>query len=357
MTDQPANQDTQAIQDKTKIDMVAFAREATIREQVSTYAGSIKIIAPAKVNLYLGIGNKRADGYHDVVNIMHALMLHDVLYMRTRQQMEFLVGPDAGLVGNDEASVDNQALQVRLVCVGCEGVEVPAIAPEENLVHKAIMALGAKTGKGTGQVIEVRLEKHIPAQAGLGGGSSDAAAALVGAAQLWGLDPADPAITEVAQSLGADVPFFLKGGCARFVGKGEQFDQKLSPAKNALVLIKPQAGLSTAAVYQAFDQQGQLPPDKVQADAFAAASAADVPLFNNLNDPARALLPEIDQIFAWTAQQPAIADTLLCGSGSTVAAFCTSFEEACRLSAAAMAEGWWTRTTSLANLRCAVVPK
>ncbi|MDO4182030.1 MAG: 4-(cytidine 5'-diphospho)-2-C-methyl-D-erythritol kinase [Coriobacteriia bacterium] len=340
-----------------QIDMVAFAREATLRDQASTYAGSIKLIAPAKVNLYLGIGAKRADGYHDALNIMHALMLHDVLYMRTRPQADLLVGPDAALAGNESASVANADLDIRMVCVGCEGVEAPDIPAQDNLVYKAVKALAQRTGKGAGECLEVRLEKHIPAQAGLGGGSSDAAAALVGAAHLWGLSAEDPALAEVAASLGADVPFFLHGGCARFTGKGEVFQTQLEAANNAVVLVKPEAGLSTAAVYKTFDDQGISLADAPQAQAEAATAAAQVPRYNNLNGPARSLLPQLDAVFAWAAQQPAVTEALLCGSGSAVALFCTSFEEACRLSAAGMAQGWWTRTTSLSKLRAAVVPR
>lgn len=337
--------------------MVAFAREATIRDQASTYAGSVKLVAPAKVNLHLAIGAKREDGYHDAINVMHALMLHDVLYMRVRPQSDFLVGPDAGLAGDAEHAIDNQELQVRVISVGCEGVEAPAIPQEDNLVYKAIVALAKETENGTGQCVEVRLEKHIPAQAGLGGGSSDAAAALVGAAKLWGIAPDDPRIEKVAATLGADVPFFLHGGCARFDGCGEHFQAQLSPMKGAVVLVKPQTGLSTAKVYQTFDENPSFPAEDVAASANQAQAAVDVPLFNGLDVPARSLLADLDQVFSWAGDQPAVQQTILCGSGSCVALFVTGFEEACRLSAAAMAQGWWARATSLANLRAAVVPR
>lgn len=339
------------------VDMVAFAREATIRDQASTYAGSVKLVAPAKVNLHLAIGEKMEGGYHKALNIMHALMLHDVLYMRVRPQSDYLVGPDAGLAGDAEHAMDNQALQVRVISVGCEGVEAPVIAQEDNLVYKAVMALGQRTGNGTGQCVEIRLEKHIPFQAGLGGGSSDAAAALVGAAKLWGIPADDPELEQIAMTLGADVAFFLRGGCARYDNKGERFQASLGTARDSIVLVKPQAGLSTAKVYQEFDQNPSLPTEEQVAAAAAAQRAQDVPQFNGLDVPARALLPELDEVFSWAEQQEGVSRAVLCGSGSCVALFVDGFEAACRLSAAAMSQGWWARSTSLANLRAAAVPR
>ncbi len=143
----------------------------------------------------------------------------------------------------------------------------------------------------------------------------------------------------------------------RLDGRGEHFQAALSPMKGAMVLVKPQTGLSTAAVYRKFDENPSLPSEDIEQAANETTSAQDVPLFNGLDVPARALLSDLDQVFSWAEGQEGVKQAILCGSGSSVALFATSFEEACKLSAAAMAQGWWARATALANLRAAVVPR
>ena len=332
------------------VDMIAFARETTIRDQMAIYAGSVKVVAPAKVNLLLNIKDKREDGYHNCVNIMHALMLHDVLYVRSRPLDTWIEGPAIGTsAGTPELP------EVRVIMVGCEGVEAPIVANEDNLVTRAVLALAKACGQGQGECIDVRVEKHIPSQAGLGGGSSDAAAALVGVAKLWGIPADDERIEQCAAQLGADVAFFLKGGCARFVGAGEVFDKQLVPAKNNVVLVKPPLGLSTAEVYREFDTDPQ--PVSPEADALNPDAAADVVCENNLSAPAARLMPLLGELQEWLEGQPCVSQAVLCGSGSTMCAFCDSFENAMKLSALASANGYWTRATTLANLKAAVVPQ
>lgn len=332
------------------IDMIAFAREATIRDQMSTYAGSVKVVAPAKVNLLLNVGERREDGYHDVDTIMHALMLHDVLYVRTRPVEDFLEGPAIG-----ESAGTPDLPEVRVVCVGCEGVEPPMIPTEENIVYKAVRMFAEEVGMGRGECVEVRLEKHIPHQAGLGGGSSDAAAALVGVANLWGIPADDPRIRACAERLGADVAFFLDGGCARYSGTGATLEAKLKADNCNVVLVKPPTGLSTAGVYRAFDEDPVSVPE--EAATQQPMTAKEVIRANNLGAPAYRLMPMLGELEAWLKEQSCVTDVLLCGSGSTVCAFCDSVQNAMRLSAAVQGQGYWTRTTTLANLRATVVPR
>ena len=340
----------QVVRDDGAVDMIAFAREATIRDQMSTYAGSVKVVAPAKVNLLLNVGPKREDGYHGVDTILHALMLHDVLYVRTRPLSDYLEGPAVGEVREESALPE-----VRIVCVGCEGVEPPAIPAHENIVYKAVRMLAEATGNGAGECVEVRLEKHIPFQAGLGGGSSDAAAALVGAAQLWGIDRGDPVVRQCAERLGADVAFFLDGGCARYSGVGERLEASLEPGKANVVLVKPPVGLSTAEVYREFDRDPR--PVSREAAEQSPGRCDEVILANNLSEPAYRMMPLLGAMAEWLRDQGCVSDVLLCGSGSTLCAFCDTFANAMRLSAAAQGKGYWTRATTLANLRAAVVPR
>ncbi|MEF9875541.1 MAG: 4-(cytidine 5'-diphospho)-2-C-methyl-D-erythritol kinase [Gordonibacter sp.] len=323
------------------VDLFAEARSAQIKDQLGRPAsGTVKVVAPAKVNLFLGIGPRRADGYHDAVNIMHAVNLHDVLYMQVKEGLG-----------------EEQGLTVQVRTSAREGLAPLDVPPQDNLVYRAIMRLAERLGRTQRETIEVHLEKHIPAQAGLGGGSSDAAAALVGAARLWDVPGDHPALEEVARSLGSDVAFFLHGGCACFGGAGELFEQALAPMKKQLVLIKPDEGVSTAAAYRAFDECPQLVDAALEQTARQAAQAQEVPLFNNLAPAAERLLPLLADVRVWTCAQPGVEDVLLCGSGSTTFAVCVDFDAACRLSASARQRGWWARTTAFGSVKAAVMSR
>ena len=343
------------------IDLVNYARETTIKDMKRMPQGTIKLVAPAKVNLLLGIGNRRDDGYHDVFTVMHALMLHDVLYMHACASDDPMCG---ALVGPElEATSDMpgaEALHVRVACVGTPQIEAPDVAPADNLVAKAVFALARELAVGGftigDQVVEIRVEKHIPSQAGLGGGSSDAAAALVGAAHLWGIEPDHPAVVRAARSIGADVAFFLYGGCALLTGAGDVFERSLAPRKESVVLIRPDAGLSTAEVYRTFDAMGDALDGRACEAARQAEKASEVALYNNLQAPACELLPELSRVLAWLDEQSEAAEALLSGSGSAVFAVCGTFDQAHALAAGAKQQGWWARTTTFSPLRAAVVP-
>lgn len=305
-----------------------------------TGAGWLKVIAPAKVNLRLAIGARRDDGYHDAVSIMHALALHDTVFLRT--------SPDAS---GDEAVAS-------IMMVGCGDVEAPEVAPEKNIAVRAAYALrealGDEAPAAALRGVDIRIEKNIPAQAGLGGGSTDAAAVLVGLARLWGIDHDDDVIVRVARTLGADVAFFLRGGCAYLDGVGDRFDHALKPRRDSIVLVKPDGGVSTAAAYTTFDSN----PAAIDADAAACArnarDAVEIELFNNLAPAAEALMPELAQIRTWLAEQPGVSGALLCGSGSTTFAVCDSFDTACRIAAAARTRGLWARTTAFSPIGAAI---
>lgn len=321
------------------VDLIGVARAAQRRDEASRKTGIVKLIAPAKVNLFLGIGVQHADGYHEVKSVLHAVNLHDVLYMRL-------------LPGEDGA----QGLGVRVSMSGCEGLEPPVLASENNIVHRAIVELAARMGRMYHETIEVHIEKHIPVEAGLGGGSSDAAAALLGAAHLWGMTPHDSALEDMAHALGSDVAFFLHGGCAYFDRAGERFVHALEPMKGALVLIKPDEGMPTAQAYASFDEKPySIDPDLERAAA-TERKAEDVPLFNNLAPAAERLLPVLSDIREWAQRQPSAREVLLCGSGSTTFVICESFDEACSLAAAARQRGWWARTTTFGSAKASVVP-
>ena len=296
--------------------------------------GWTKLIAPAKVNLYLAIGARRDDGYHDAATVMHTLNLHDVVYVRRN--------PEGG-----------NAPVARMVARG--DIVVPDLASEDNIACKAVNALAAKTGRLDDCAIEIRIEKNVPAQAGLGGGSSDAAAALVGAAQLWGLDPSDPAIEQTAREIGADVAFFLHGGCAYLEGTGGTFVHNLTSSKRSVALVKPEGGVSTAEAYRAFDAQPQPIPGELADQVRTVAAADDITLFNNLAPASEALMPQLADIRTWLLAQSGVESALLCGSGATTFAVCDSFAQACQVVADARKKGLWARATSFGSARVLVV--
>lgn len=333
---QSNDQERMAKRDGRPVDMIAAAREAQRATAPFGESGGIRLIAPAKVNLFLDIGQRRPDGYHEAVSIMHALTLRDVLHMKLAPN------PGAGLA-------------VDLSCRACEGLAPLDVPPESNIVSKALRALAERVGRDADETLSVRLEKHIPSEAGLGGGSSDAAAALVGAARLWGLAPDDPRIEEVARGLGADVAFFLHGGCACFDGVGDAFVRELEPMGTFVALVKPGEGVSTAEAYRAFDARPERIAEVDRDAALAARRACDVPLRNNLAGASESLLPVLAEARAWMEAQDGVDRALMSGSGSAVFAPCDSFQAASRIAAEAQARGWWARATTFGPVRAAIV--
>ncbi len=302
----------------------------------------IKVIAPAKVNLHLDIGPVQSDGYHSATSVLHAITLHDTLTMHFKD-----AAPGSGL-----------AVHVR--CQGSAGIEPPDVASEDNIVYRAVLALAKALGRSADEEISVEITKAIPHAAGLGGGSSDAAAALVGAASIWGLEATSSQVLEVAASLGADVPFFLYGGCVCMTGRGDVFDHAIESMKKPLVLVRPDAGVSTVEAYKAFDRYYEAKKAEVASAAGAIheiQSAANIALWNNLAPASESLLPELSRVREWLAARTGIEHdasgkpkVLLSGSGSSSFAVCESMDAAYAIVAAAKLEGWWARSCSFAPI-------
>ena len=297
-----------------------------------------KIISPAKVNLVLAVGEKQESGFHEVQTIMHSLALHDTLSMRRF---------------NDEGS--GEGLQVMLKCESSFTIDPLLIKAEENIAYKAVVELAKALGRTQDETIEMVLNKLIPAEAGLGGGSSNAAAALVGAATLWGVGMEDERVQEVASRLGADVSFFLKGGCARLSGKGDVFEAQLEPRSGFVLLVRPDAGVSTGKAYAAFDEDPVLPSSEYLSSIAALDAAADVSLYNNLEKAACSVTPVVAQVLEWGRAAAGEEDVVLCGSGSAVCCIFDSYQAACEASVEARKHEWWTRVTSFSPLGAAIV--
>lgn len=338
---------------RNDVDMLAEAREAQWSALSFMGEDAIKLVAPAKVNLFLGVGERRPDGYHEVLNVMHALALHDNIYMCCRDvegvcQETSASGASAGPEGNLAVSIE---MVDKTQMLAAPGSRTPIGIPvEDNLVFKAIDMLARELGIGRRQEVSVRIEKHVPMQAGLGGGSADAAAALVGMAHFWGLAESGGTLHEVASRLGADVAFFLEGGCSMFTGVGEVFERRIEPMKDALVLVRPDVGVSTAECYAAFDADPVPVPAELAAKAEDADAASEVPLFNNLAPAACSIAPQLAEVAEWL--EAAGSDrVLLSGSGSATYAIVGSYSEAARIAGEANSRGWWARATSFSSLR------
>ena len=173
----------------------------------------IRIPAFAKVNLCLDVLGKRADGYHELRTIFHTVTLQDTLRFRPRRAQ----GIELHIEGNEQLSQE---------------------AAEKNLVYRAVDALRRELKIRPG--VEILLQKKIPAGRGLGGGSSDAAAALLGYLQFTGKKIGSVRLMEIAAGLGADVPFFLLGGRALGIGKGDEIYPLPDIPKLTLLIVSPQ---------------------------------------------------------------------------------------------------------------------
>ena len=183
----------------------------------------IKIFAYAKINLFLDIRGKRADGYHDIVSVMQTVDWHDILYI-------------------DEISGRNIEFH-------CAETEIPT--DERNTVYKAAKLFLNQTGIQKG--IKIELQKHIPHEAGMAGGSADAAATLRGLNSLFGNPLPNDELLSLGLKIGADVPFCMTGGTKLVEGIGEHIKEFPSLPSLPLVCAKRGRGVSTPAAYRALD--------------------------------------------------------------------------------------------------------
>ncbi|MEG2206516.1 MAG: 4-(cytidine 5'-diphospho)-2-C-methyl-D-erythritol kinase [Clostridia bacterium] len=213
--------------------------------------------ACAKINWTLDILGTRADGYHLMDMLMQSVALHDTLWLEPAKELVLEAGEEnAGTHPQVSAAWDTLSAP-------------PVPFDRRNLVYRAAERLRERAGRPLGA--RIRLFKRIPAGAGMGGGSADAAAALIGLNELWGLGLSAAELAEIGLSLGADVPFMLAGGLARVGGIGERL-VPLAPAPRVwLVLLQPCDGLSTREVFAAFDAQDRAALQRPQTELAQAA--------------------------------------------------------------------------------------
>lgn len=262
----------------------------------------IRETAYAKINLTLSVGRKRADGYHDIDSVMHSISLADTITLE-------------------------KADTVTLAVVkGC------APAGRDNLVVKAAELFLREKRISSG--VSMTLAKEIPSEAGMGGGSSDAAAVLRGLSALYETGDTPESLAAMGASLGADVPFCVIGGAARCTGIGDQLTALPPWEALPLLIVRPQASVSTAKAYAAIDALPRRRKDSTE-DCVKALETKDRRLLSSLaNDFEDALFP-LNPILKETAAalRSLSRPVLMTGSGSAFFLVLENREEAAPLRA------------------------
>jgi 4-diphosphocytidyl-2-C-methyl-D-erythritol kinase len=260
---------------------------------------TFKLPSFAKINWSLRILGKRLDGYHEVRTILQTVSLHDVLHFSTSENGE--------------------------VALSCDDPQIPT--GERNLIVRAAHTLRNRFGIKEGT--RVHLEKQIPSAGGLGGGSSNAAVALLGLARLWELRANIAELSEIAAGLGADVPFFLHGGRALATGTGTTIFPVAEVETHYLLIATPQTTVSTAAAYAAYQALQSHALTTLESDSILAISREEADpgnsdqglqrnhLTNDFEQVIFDIEPEIKRAKEALIQAGA-GDALLAGSGSSV---------------------------------------
>ncbi len=243
---------------------------------------TLTLQAPAKLNLSLRVLGRREDGFHEIDTLMVKLPgLADQLEFRESGEFSFQ----------------------------CDDPSVPG--DEGNLVVKAVRAY--EKAAGISCKFSISLKKIVPHGAGLGGGSSDAAATLLGLNQLHGYALGVDRLRDLAATLGSDIPFFMASGAVRCTGRGEKIEQIPSPPVLRVLLLKPCFGVSTPDAYKRWKDSRELP-----GVSYGEQSIGHIPLVNDLERPVFEKHQVLAELKQWLLNRRETAAALMSGSGSTV---------------------------------------
>jgi 4-diphosphocytidyl-2-C-methyl-D-erythritol kinase len=286
---------------------------------------ALSALAPAKINLFLHVGPVDAYGYHPLSSLVAFADIGDEIAVEAADRLSLTVTGPFG----------------------------PGLAAEpDNLILRALRRLGQAAGIGEPR-LKVTLDKRLPIAAGLGGGSSDAGAALKLARQVLSLDIDDAALERLAAEIGADGPMCLRARTAWAEGRGEVLTEEPRLAPLPAVLFNPGVPSPTGAVYRAYDAGPARLADRPDPPAgWSPPVVIDwlAGLRNDLQPPAVALTPAIAEALAAVAAAPGVVLARMSGSGATVFGLCAT-APAARQAAARLAETHpqaWVRSTSLA---------
>jgi 4-diphosphocytidyl-2-C-methyl-D-erythritol kinase len=285
---------------------------------------AVAAFAPAKVNLYLHVTGRRADGYHVLDSLVAFVDIGDRLRALP-------------------------ATSLSLTVDGPEAADLAAVS-DDNLVLRAARLLADRAAITTGAALH--LDKHLPIAAGIGGGSTDAAATLFVLRQLWRISLDDEALYALGASLGADVPACLYGRAVWVGGIGERLEPAGPLPETGILLVNPRRALPTAAVFGArcgpFGDVGRFAPMPSTASALVRAL---MPCRNDLTEAAIRLVPEIATVLGRLGRLPGSLLARMSGSGATCFALFAdrvSAEEARALVAAAEPR-WWCAAGGLVS--------
>lgn len=268
--------------------------------------------APAKLNLFLHVVGRRADGYHLLESAFVLIDWADTLHIERR----------------DDGRISRQDLSVTL--------------PEDDLCVRAARALQQASGSALGAAIAI--DKRVPSGAGLGGGSSDAATVLLALNRLWGLRWPRERLMSLAATLGADVPFFIFGEDALVQGIGEQLSPLGLPHTGCYAVVKPSASIPTEAIFRSPALSRTTPSVIVMGSLESATlqALADQPACfgrNDLQEPAQRHCAEVEAAAHWL--QDRFGPSRMTGSGSAVfSKVDTGLEPEATWSAASLPAGW-----------------
>jgi 4-diphosphocytidyl-2-C-methyl-D-erythritol kinase len=269
------------------------------------------LLARAKVNLWLNVVGRRADGYHLLDSLIAFTELVDEV---------------------EAAPADRLSLHI-------DGPLAPAIAGEaDNLVLKAARLLADRAG--VAPRVALRLTKRIPVAAGLGGGSADAAATLKALIELWRVALPAEELFDLAAQLGADVPMCFAGRAALASGVGEQLAPAPSLPPCAILLVNPRVALPTPDVFKARRGRFSAPRPLSPWTDLAGFAAVLAERGNDLTEAAIALCPVVADVLAFLRRGDGVLHTAMSGSGATCFALYDSVERANR-AAARLPSSWW----------------
>jgi 4-diphosphocytidyl-2-C-methyl-D-erythritol kinase len=271
----------------------------------------IQVRSFAKVNLALAVLGKRPDGYHEIRTVIQAIDLCDELELRSANRLSFY----------------------------CEALD--SLPTEQNLIWKSALALSRAAGVSFGA--EMLLRKRIPVGAGLGGGSSNAAAALLGLCRLWQIQIPAPELDRIAADLGSDVPFFLHGGVALAEGRGTDVHSLPDLPAAFLVVIFPGIHISTGDAYRCLTLELTSKEGAHKIKGFCRQMQTGLGcltgIFNDFETSILPAYPAIRETKEFLQRSGAFA-TLLAGSGSAVFGFFLDEESALAASRASQRESW-----------------
>ena len=285
--------------------------------------GRVHVRAPGKLNLFFEVGDVQDDGYHEVASAYQAVSLYEDLWAEPADEFTVSVSGSVDVSG------------------------VPA--DDRNLALRAARLVAQKIGHTGG--VHLDIVKHVPVAGGMGGGSADAAAALVACDALWGSDLGTTQLHQLAARLGADVPFALMGGTAIGTGRGDELSPALAKGRFDWVVVPSDAGLSTPEVYAHLDALRTRPdiisatrapavdPGVLQALRAGDAIVLAEHVRNDLQAAALSLRPELRDALELGEQAGAIAG-MVSGSGPTLAFLAGDPESALELQVVLSAAGY-----------------